>query len=56
MRNQRTFTPNDIHKIIFGSHSVQINKHDLIKFKDEFYVSLAKKKLEEHSEIVIKKQ
>ena len=48
MRNQKTFNPNDIHKIIYGSHDVNINKQDLIKFKDDFYVSLAKQKLEEH--------
>lgn len=50
MRNQRTFNPNDIHSIIQGSHKISITKSDLVKFKDDFYVGLAKQKLEEHSE------
>ena len=49
MRNQRTFNPRDIHSIIQGSHNILITKTDLVKFKDDFYVGLAKQKLEEHS-------
>ena len=37
-----------MHSIIMGSHEIQLTKNDLIKLKEEFYVNLAKQKLQEH--------
>ena len=42
LRATETYTNQDIHKIIMGSHDININTKDLSKFKDEFYVGLAK--------------
>lgn len=42
LRKKTTFSGDDIHSIIKGSHQILINKTDLTKFKDDFYVGLAK--------------
>ena len=48
VRKGETFTLESMHSIIMGSHEIQLTKNDLIKLKEEFYVNLAKQKLQEH--------
>ena len=48
LRKSATFTPQDIHQIIIGSHSINITQGDLLRLKEDFYIELAQKKMSEH--------
>jgi hypothetical protein len=48
LRQSSTFTPQDIHQIIMGSHNINITQADLLKLKEDFYIDLAQKKMSEH--------
>ena len=48
VRKGEIFWIESMHKIIMGSHEIQLGKNDLIKLKEEFYIGLAKQKLQEH--------
>lgn len=42
LRKAETFSEADIHRIIMRSHDICLTKKDLTKYKDDFYVGLAR--------------
>ena len=47
LRFSKTFSEEDIHAIIMGSHTINITQQDLLKLKEDFYIELAQQKMKQ---------